>query len=201
MDMERIGPASREINDLLIAAYQGPRGVHAETVIGAAAALTGEWALRASGGPLPDKGYVFGGLPDPLLYQAEDEGQVSLWWIIRSAAEEAGAEAGELPDIIDVVRRTAAAVGSDSYPALSVPDENFPQEWSPNACPRFRAEIERIREAHDLTVEEIALALGFSTALLVDMTKGVLAPHIAAKLAVEIMIGTSRLAPLADELG
>ena len=52
--------ASSDIVKILIASYRNERGVHAETIIGAAAALAGEFALRAAEPKLPENGWVLG---------------------------------------------------------------------------------------------------------------------------------------------
>src|SRR5262245_58198190 len=56
-----IGQASDKIGKLLMQAYRDERGIHIETIVGAAAVLAGEFALRASVPRLPDTGWIAGG--------------------------------------------------------------------------------------------------------------------------------------------
>lgn len=42
--------AANDLVDLIVGYYRNKDGVHAETAIGALAALFGEWSLRAQGG-------------------------------------------------------------------------------------------------------------------------------------------------------
>lgn len=188
--------AADEIVRFLVASYADRRGIHAETIIGAAAALAGEFALKATTPDLPESGWLFSDPANRLIHGTADGGAPGLWDLLRDGALAAGAPADDLPDPREVAARTAKAVGSSPYPPLSVPDEHYPHEWSPNACPRLRAGIGEIAGRHGLATAEIPLALGRALVMLFGAAKGVLAPAIAATLAVEIMVGVAHMAPL-----
>lgn len=193
-----IGPASADIAKLLIASYHTDRGVHSETVIGAAAALAGEFALRAAESELPDSSWVISERSNSILFQNDASGQPTLWDVVRHRALQSGADADGMPDPITVVKRVASAIGQSPYPPLSVPGTHYPNEWSPNACPRFRKDIWQIRDRHQLTSRDLATAIAFAIALLIEKSKEALPPHIGATLALEIMIGVSRMTPLQE---
>lgn len=198
--LERLGLAAQDMTGALMQAYRNEQGVHAETIIGAAAALCGEFALCAaaekSGQVLPDSGWVVGGIADALLYS----GEISAWTLIRVAAARAGADDAALPDMAEIVARTASAIGGSPFPQLSVPNQHYPHEWSPNACPRHRAAIAEIADRHGLSGEETVLALALSVSILISQTKEVIAPALTARLAADIMIGVSRMAPMQAEV-
>ena len=196
MTTESVGRASTEIAKFLINSYRTERGVHAETLIGGAAALTGEFALRAVEPVLPENGWVISEKSNALLFEDEQRGEAALSTVIRAGAERAGARPEDLPDPLSVVARVAAAVGGSPFPPLSVPDRHYPHEWSPNACPSLRGGIEEIAAAQGISGREIAMALVFAIAILIDQTKDVLPAAIAATLALEVMIGVSRMAPM-----
>src|SRR5262245_61988380 len=98
MNIGRAAKAGNEIQVALVDLYFTIIGVHAETVIGAAAALAGDQALRATNNPLP-RGRNRGGPQDDLLYAGEERGGITLWGTIREIALAAGAKDDALPDI------------------------------------------------------------------------------------------------------
>jgi hypothetical protein len=196
--------AVQEIKGLLLESYAtANKVVNAETVIGAAAALVGEYALRSTGLRLPETPtYIAGGPQDGILYtdMAKVPAGPTAWGVIAMAALQAGAEPRELPSIPDVMARTAAAFGKSPFPPLTVPQEYWPKEWSPNAGPRLRYDVGTIGMKHDLSAAELVMALAGTICHLIALTKDVLPPAIAATLAAEIMIGTARMAPLAEPM-
>jgi hypothetical protein len=202
---KNIVPAVEEITELLLKSYAtGDKFVNAETVIGAAAALAGEYALRSTGQPLPQTPtYIAGGPQDGILYtdMAKVPAGPTAWGIIVMAALQAGAAPGDVPSIPEVMTRTVAAFGKSPFPPLTVPLQYWPKEWSPNAGPRLRYKLGAIGIKYDLSAAELVLALAGAIARLIAMTKDVLAPAIAATLAAEIMIGTSRMSPLTEPMG
>jgi hypothetical protein len=196
MNVERLGQAGREIAQALISGYRDERGVHAETIIGAAAALAGEFALRATGAELP-KGpaWIVGGDVDKLLYGAGEE-KATMWALLKLAATNAGVPAGELPDIREIVARTTNAIGKAPFPPLTIPKENYPREWSPDACNRFRGTVRSIAKRLGLSPQETATAIAFATMTLIEQTKSIVPPKVTVTLAAEIMVGVSRMAPV-----
>src|SRR5262249_52932686 len=129
--------AAQDLKDLLIAAYTDDNQVHAETVLGAAAALTGEFALRAAGVPIPSGGFVLGDPINDVLIESKTE--VTLWDVLKMTTDVTPLTEDKLPDPIEIIRRIAQEIAaiksngrSGNFPPLSVPHANYPQEWSPN---------------------------------------------------------------------
>lgn len=196
MDVNKLRPAGTEIMQTLVKGYRNNQGIHAETVIGGGAALAGEFALRAAGIDLP-KGpaWVAGGIADPLLYSAGDD-KVTMWALLKLGAVNAGLSPEDVPDVAEIVVRTDKAIGQSPFPPLSVGREHFPLEWSPDAAPRFRDAIKSIAIRHQLDPAETALAIIFAIMMLIEETKHLVPVKVTLRLATEIMIGVSRMAPV-----
>lgn len=199
MKLENLQAAASDINQALLAAYRDAHGIHAETIVGAAAALAGEFALRASAKKIPAAGWVIGGAADELLYRGEEFNRITLWSFLKLSAKAAGVPVGEVPEIGEIVARTGAAVGSSPFPPLTISDAHYPHEWSPEAGPKFRHLVGRIAATHALTPDEIALSLAMVIMMLINQAKELVPPQILIRLAAEIMIGVSRMAPLPDD--
>jgi hypothetical protein len=199
----RVDDAAKNLVEFLIATYRDGDGVHAETVIGAAAALTGEFAQRATGLQIPesDGQFVFGDAINEVLLEGEKDGRITVWQCFQRSLYEAGLAETKLPNIEDVIANVARAVGGPSFPPLTVPQEHCPHEWSPNACPRLRHKVTAIAANYDLTRRELAYALALATGRLVAMTKAVLPPTIGITLAAEIAFGVAKMAPLIEPVG
>lgn len=192
--MENVLKAAEDITKMLMSFYhQEHQGIHAETIIAAASALMGEWSLRSLEQPLPEKGWVVSSGVNEVMI----EGKEPLLLIIEKCGRELGLDNAQIPDPVEVVARTVSAFGS-SYPPLTVQKENFPAEWVPVACARFRDQIEAISDTHALEGKEIALACTVSVTHLLVLTKDALDPEIGVKLAYEVSIATARMAPMSQ---
>ena len=216
IDMATIMSLAADLFLRLAGAYTDPRGVHLETLMGAMAALTGEFALRAgveaSGHVLPkDAKYVIGGIADPYLHEGDADGSgLDIFKLITHHAIDVGADGRNLPVPLDIVARATIAIGGGlPYPPKpSVPEANMPQEWSPNACVRHRQMVLQLAANHGVfDADEIALALGYAMANLFDRGKEAfgegrvgVTPNDLLTLATEIMIYTARMAPLDAEI-
>ncbi len=191
--------AGMDIVKLLMGGYGNANGVHSETILGAAAALAGESALLASGDPIPASGWVVSEKALGLIFNAPTSSDMTIWAIMRIVLSHQDIEV-DLPDPIEVTKRVAAAVGGSPFPPLSVPQEHYPHEWSPNACPNFRLHINNIAESHDLDRTGKAMALGYAIGYLLAKTKDTLDTKIAVTLVLEIMIGVSHMIPMSKPL-
>jgi hypothetical protein len=197
-------PASKEFTRLLLANYGDRNGnVHAPSVIGAAAALTGEFAQRAGGVALNTgkPGYVFGDAINAVLLEGGENGQVTVWHCLQRAARDAGLAERDLFDPIDVVKNIANAVGGPSFPPLTVPRQHYPHEYSPNACVRLRPRVIAIADQFNLSRRDLAIALAISIYQLILLTKDVLPPAVSVRLAAEIAFGVAKMNPLNEVIG
>jgi hypothetical protein len=205
VSMERLAPMGLALQKILTSAYTEPNGrAHIETLLAAAAALAGEFALRAAAPPGTldqDVGWFLGGAPDGLLYADEAKRQMTVWAMVKQIAAPARNRKGELPSIEAIVRKNDAQVGKAPYPPLSVPPDHFPHEYSPNAPVRFRAEIFRLAEMHGLNPRQAVLAIAATIAFILRQADDAgFDAAIGATLVGEVMVGVSRMKPLTKAL-
>ena len=198
----QVSDASSDIFAFLIDSYRNERGVHTETIIGGGAALAGETILCAVEPSLPEKGWVISERATYAIFGLPglDDGEGGLWNYIRQAAIEAGATMEQLPTAVEVRQRTTEAIGGESFPPISVPSSHYPHEWSPNACPRLRDGLQQIFAKHGVKGLAAARAVVLAITLLIIKTKDVLDPAISATLAIEVMTGVSRMAPMQEPI-
>lgn len=185
---------------MLIKHYASDNGVHAETIIGAASALTGAAALQAFESKLPERGWVTSEKVSLFAFGADENDSNCLWATIVNGALEAGVPIDRIPSRRDVDRRAVEAFGGSPYPPLSVPAEHYPKEWSLEAVPRFRSELADISERNKIGLVEQAIALALSTSVLIRQCAKVLDPEIAVRLALEVMVGSLHMVPLTETM-
>ena len=112
--------AASDIAQALLGAYQTERGVHAESVIGAAASITADSGRKNSLNAIPGvnfaSGTVFGmSSSDGVLLENED----SAWnMIVALAQSRLGIAAEQLPSLDRVVAQTGGSSGLAELPAL-----------------------------------------------------------------------------------
>src|SRR5262245_6634611 len=121
--------AGDDILVMLRAAYSDASGrLRAADAISAAAGLAGEFALRASGVPLPGEGaLVAGGVADGVLFA--DVRQPTVWSMLTRAVQAVGEEADQLPDLAEITARTLDSVGQTAFPPYTIPQAYRPSEW------------------------------------------------------------------------
>ena len=195
-NLQHCANAATDIVTMLLAAYTSQHRLQPESAIVAAAALTGEFALRSTGLPMPEKGVVPGNATNDVLFAGASEGRATAWMFIMHAAMEAGVAVHDLPRIEALA--AAFAQASDEMLPLSVQEKYGPRESPQNIGPRFRHRVIAIADAHDLTLREVTVALGAATGQLIIRIQHDFSPQIAATLAAEIMLATARMAPLAE---
>jgi hypothetical protein len=195
--LQHCANAASDIVAMLLAAYTVQRRLQADSAIAAAAALTGEFALRSTGIPIPDKGTVSGEAMNDVLFAGAPEGRPTAWMFIMHAAMEAGVAAYDLPRIealaAGFVQADGAILGS-----FSVQEKYAPRELPQNIGPRFRHKVIAIADTHDLSLREITVALGAATGQLILRTQQEFPPRVAVTLAAETMLMVARMAPLAE---
>jgi hypothetical protein len=192
---ERVTAAASEIVGMLQLAYGSNNGIHAESVIGAAAAITGEWVLWALEVDVPQEGWIVGDRINQIMF----EGANAVARIVEAAVEGAKGSVDKLPTGEMLAANAAAAMGTPGYPPMTIPACHLPREWSPLAAPRFRQSIAEIARQQVLSSHETLVACAISVGILIDATKGVLDPTVAGTLALEIMVGVSHMSPHATK--
>src|SRR5215217_3449144 len=189
--------AATEIVAMLLNAYTVHGRLQTAAAIAAAAALTGEFALRSSGVPIPEKGMVLGDASHDVLFAGAPHGRPTVWMFISHAATDAGLTEPDLPPIGALAASLARAPGA-VLPRLSVPDEYVPRELPMNVGPRFRHRILATADTHDLSLREITIALGAATGQLIIRLQHEIPPQVAATLAAETMLATAQRVPLME---
>ena len=196
--LRRIAVPSSIIQESLLSAYKEPDSrVSVETVIGAAAALTGEFALRAVLPPKlqsSEKWIVAGDHINGLLF--EEPSILTVWKVLgmHIVVSKIGTQA-DMPDWVDVCKRQSQSLGDNFFPNLKVDPYYYPHEWSPVACPRFRENVQALATEYKLTPYETALALGSGTGEIIALGKDVLPVKIGMQLAADVMKGVSYMLP------
>ncbi len=189
--------AATDLVAMLLAAYTVRDRLDAQSAIAAAAALTGEFALRAAGVSLPERGAVSGNAADDVLFAGAPEGRATAWMFMMHAAMEAGVAAHALPRIEALAAAIAQAPG-EALRSLGVQENQVPRELPENVGPRFRYRVIATADTHDLSLREVTVALGAATGQLILRTQHDFPPAIAATLAAETMLAVARMAPLAE---
>src|SRR5437764_1124678 len=196
-NLQHCANAASDIVAMLLAAYTVQRRLQADAAIAAAAALTGEFALRSTGIPIPDKGTVSGDAMNDVLFAGAPEGRPTAWMFVMHAAMEAGVAAYDLPRIEALAAAFAQADG-EMVGSFSVQEKYAPRELPQNVGPRFRHKIIAIADTHDLTLREITVALGAATGQLILRARHDVPAQTAVRLAAETMLAVARTAPLAE---
>jgi hypothetical protein len=182
--------AAKSLTALLLATYTHGGTVHAETVIGAAAALAGEFARRAAD---PSEPYAI----NDILLEGAAHGRPTMWACIEQVAANADVPPSEMPDPATLLRQIGN--GGPAFPPVTVPERHYPLEH-PSASVRLRPRVIDIADRLDLSRRDLAFALGMATAGLIELNGDDLPPAVAIRLAAEIMFG-SAMAPLAEAVG
>ena len=195
--LQHAANAATDLVAMLLAAYTVRNRLDAQSAIAAAAALSGEFALRSTGVPLPERGAVSGNAADDVLFAGAREGRATAWMFMMHAAIEAGVAAYDLPRIEGLAAAIAQAPG-EALRSLSVQENQVPRELPQNVGPRFRYRVIATADTHDLSLCEITVALGAATGQLILRTHHDFPPAIAVTLAAETMLAIARMAPLAE---
>ena len=189
--------AATDIVAMLLTAYTLQDRLQPESAIAAAAALTGEFALRSAGAPIPESGRVSGSAADDVLFAGVREGRATAWMFITHAAMEAGVAERDLPRI-EAIAASLAQPSETMLPPLSVQEKYVPRELPMNFGPRFRHRIIATADTHDLSLREVTIALAAAAGQLMIRTQHEFPPQVAVTLAAEIMLAVARTAPLAE---
>ena len=130
---------SKEITQRLLGAMKTERGVHIESLLCALGALAGyscQASVRAQAVArgLPEAGlltpvqtkngntYFFGdNLNKPLF-----ESQYSVWGVAGGGAQQAGCN--NLPDLTEIIKHTASAVGTETFGKPRIAEKNTPHD-------------------------------------------------------------------------
>ncbi|SNB82519.1 hypothetical protein SAMN06265338_1213 [Rhodoblastus acidophilus] len=194
---EREKRAAHDIVACLRGYYGSISNRQTETIICAAAAITGEWSSWAVGYDCLEKDKFEFIKAFILLF----EGDGSIAGQISAVVDRLGANVSKLPHGSSLRASQTAGTVEAAYPSLSVDNSHYPNEWPPIAAPRFRERIKQISRVNHLSSpQETLSACGLAVAILVEDASPKLDPIVAATLALEVMTAVSCRAPLDADL-
>ncbi len=180
--------------------------IHMPTVVGAAAAICGERALRLCHPEIykASSQYIRSEDVENLVFWGDEE-SLSLTEIVLYFSSAKGGFSSNQDWFNDIIFRTLAAFGGDLFPALSTPEDYFLHEWSPNAQPVFRGLVDFISANHDIKdldlVNMLATAVGTMIEMAEDIEGDCNDKDILVQLAFEIMYGCACIPPVIDKVG
>ena len=195
--------ASREVLGVAMRSLQDPRGIHLESLFCALGALAG-WACQDSvraramseGRPAEayftvtatedgKKYYLGDALNQPL---AED--RVSIWSLVAGAAAHDGAQ--RLPDLHEIFRHNASALGGEEFGVPRLPREppvhGKPIDYARSLWPAVRPLLVSSGEPRMWPV-----AIGLAIQELMAQTRGQVPPEIVARIVMESAVPVAKI--------
>jgi len=142
--------------------------------------------------------YIFSELANQLIAGQFGADQLTVYSIVSGHARKVGAQ--RMPDVTDIIKRTAAAIGSADFPALSVA-QHRPRENARVALNRWWSIISRMfdsPELRDLNPFYRTFSLATATGELIEAVSGVLDPEVALVLVLETAIAMSKVTGIRD---
>ena len=216
---KRAGAAGEIIAKFVKAGCQDERGIHVESVLSALAALSGYAAQVAAirmirdGDPAAKQfpqlnevktkdgqTFLVCELANQFVAAAGGPDKLTVLTLVANTGIRAGGK--HLPDMLAIMKRNAAHLGSPNYPPLSVPPNHFPKEnalvalrqWWPVVIKVFS--VEETRDIHPLFW---MLALANETGKLIEEGKDILYPDVAMMLAMETAVAMSKVTGIGSE--
>lgn len=193
IDYEKMHDIAHDLLPVFIKSYQDKRGVSAETLIGGLAAVTGDHVLRTFvDADNCNDFWIISDEVDTFL-SVDTYDSLSIDSYLSNFGKEAGYHYRNVDRVKTIIKRTAAAIGGEIFPPLTIPKNHYPYEYSPNAAVRYRATMKEIFDAHVMTKRERAICCTYLTGQAIVEAKDVLDPDIAYQLALEMIVGVSKM--------
>lgn len=174
---------------------------HLPTVAGAMSAIIGELIITHLHPEEKGSGFVVSDNVKAFIFEG-DEDFPPIADVLFNLADP-DAELLEEDEIADIILRTAQSFGSD-YPALSVPDEYYPTEWSPNAQVTFREYVQALLASYLISgIDRIyvpLIALGMMINEASEYSPELNDKRTLLQLSLEVMYGCSCIAPLKEKV-
>jgi hypothetical protein len=204
-----LGDTPTRIADWLKRELTDQRGtIHCETLLTVIGALAGYAAQQAlwEGMVKPGKlaiaeafkvvetpsgaTYFFGDTLDTLLVSMEPK-YVSVWKIVAGNALAAGGD--HLPNINDLLRHSAATVGTSAFGLPRLPDDHLPSILPRAALERFWPDARMLLALSEPL--QWPLLMAHAAQKLMQAMKGSIAPDLAVKIVMEAAVPMSRVDP------
>ncbi len=205
----------------LLNVLKNERGIHSETLMVAIGAIAGHaaayavWETMIKPGHLQlgrdihtvevkgssDKFY-FGNSINAFLVPEKPE-TLPLWNQIAGSAVATGVPAAELPDVREMFRHNADAVGTPAFGIVRAPDDHMPGWTAPQAINALWHFVKPILGRADnpgyagysVPVEQWPLVVAIVAGQYVTMAKDVLNPQLSVRFIMEAAIATSKMDP------
>ncbi len=203
-----LGDTPTRIADWLKRELTDQRGIHCETLLTVIGALAGYAAQQAlwEGMVKPGKlaiaeafkvmetpsgaTYFFGDTLDALLVSMEPK-YVSVWKIVAGNVLAAGGD--HLPNINDLLRHSAATVGTSAFGLPRLPDDHLPSILPRAALERFWPDARMLLALSEPL--QWPLLMAHAAQKLMQAMKGAIAPDLAVKIVMEAAVPMSRVDP------
>jgi hypothetical protein len=212
--------AAELIKKLMMAAYTDERGVHLETILSAVSALAGYAGQRAAlamieAGTAEAKQFpqiheistkngqtfLVSELVNQLVASAGGPDRLTVFTLVANGGLRAGGK--RLPEMGEIMRRNAEAIGSSNYPPLTVPQQHFPRENAITALRRWWPVVVKVfsvKELRSLHPIYHMFALGHIAMQVIESGKDVINPEIAVNLAMETAVAASKVTGIEADL-
>ncbi|MDB5430425.1 MAG: hypothetical protein JWP35_1541 [Caulobacter sp.] len=187
--------------------------IRVEDLLSAAAAVTGEAAIRAVGefdadahDFAPGQAVMSDAINNLLCGDRSDWDDVppgSLFGIIRKGALAAGYGPADFPDVGETIGIYAAGIGRGDdpqaiwgRPALSVPVVNEPREQPLRHAYELRERVRVFFKAQDIAVADQPVILAQALAVVLGHVRQAIDPGVAIRLTLETLNGMAKMAPM-----
>ena len=183
------------------------RGVLVESVLGGLGALAGFCAVHDVAGRVAE-GRLKPEKPNVAIVDTKDgarfwfgdeinahvvENPNSIWSLTAGMAEELGA--AELPDLDEIYRRVAAAVGTEDFGVADLPPEHMPANNAQSLAREMFLEVRPMLQHYDLPRGQWPVAVALSIQEIMEVAKDELDPALMARIVMEMAVPASKLDP------
>ncbi len=180
--------------------------LHLPTLVGALAAITGECAVTACHPELlgSTKNQMISSEPVSLLFfgneaQLQNGIAPTLMNALLMMKEPPASLGSTHYDVAVNVSRTTAEFMGKEVPKLTLTDAaDYPREWSPQACARFRGFVAQLQNTHKLDATDMCFAASFATTCAIDCAPDLGLAHTQPALrhlAIELAFGCAHMSP------
>lgn len=194
----------KQIAGNLIAAMNGPHGVHVESVVCALGGLAG-YACQASVRALAiTRGLSETALLDRVqgtdgqtyfsgenLYKPLAESQYSVWRLASEAAQQLGCE--ELPELAEILRYTTSSRGTQAFGQIRVPPSHSPRDLPINYVSPMWPVLRPVMIKFCPDPEHWPVLFGYSVQEAIFLDGSELDPGIAIQIAMQAAVAMSSI--------
>lgn len=187
--------------------FKDARGVRVERVLGGLGALAGFCAVHEVANRVAD-GRLKAQMPAVAIIETKSgarfwvgdeinahvaENPHSVWSLTAGTARKLGARA--LPDLDEIFRRVAGALGSPSFGIPDLPPEHMPGDSAQTFARRLYPVAARVLSRYDLPPGQWPVAVALSIQEIMAMAKNQLEPALMARIVMEMAVPASKLDP------